>query len=58
MRGEEANEAVLDLTDRIGADASLNVLVLTRLCRRHWLSHDPGSIVGYVGMPHGHRDTC
>src|SRR3989475_1873551 len=52
-RGQEANEAVLELTDGVGVDAALecvgtNEAVLTALAVAR-----PGSIVGYVGVPHG-----
>ena len=53
-RGEEAIEAVMELTDGVGVDADAGV-------RRHRpgdgdgarRSRGPGSMVGYVGVPHG-----
>src|SRR5437870_10508955 len=52
-RSEEANEAVLKLTDGVGVDAALecvgtNVAMQTALAIAR-----PGSVVGYVGVPHG-----
>ena len=52
-RGEEATEAVLELTDGVGADAVLEC-VGTGLSMQTALSiARPGSMVGYVGVPHG-----
>jgi threonine dehydrogenase-like Zn-dependent dehydrogenase len=52
-RGEEANEAVLKLTDRIGADASLECVGTNEAMQTALAIARPGSIVGYVGVPHG-----
>jgi threonine dehydrogenase-like Zn-dependent dehydrogenase len=52
-RGEEATQAVLELTDGIGVDAALEC-VGTGLAMETALSiARPGSMVGYVGVPHG-----
>ena len=53
MRGEEANEAVLNLTDGIGADASLECVGTNEAIQTALAIARPGSIVGYVGVPHG-----
>jgi threonine dehydrogenase-like Zn-dependent dehydrogenase len=52
-RGEEANEAVLKLTDGIGADASLECVGTNESMQTALAIARPGSIVGYVGVPHG-----
>ena len=52
-RGEEANEAVLNLTDGIGADASLECVGTNEAMQTALAIARPGSIVGYVGVPHG-----
>ena len=52
-RGEEANEAVLKLTDGIGADASLECVGTNEAMQTALAIARPGSIVGYVGVPHG-----
>ena len=52
-RGGEANEAVLGLTDGIGVDASLECVGTNESMQMALAIARPGSIVGYVGMPHG-----
>jgi threonine dehydrogenase-like Zn-dependent dehydrogenase len=52
-RGEEANEAVLRLTDGIGADASLECVSTNEAMQTALAITRPGSIVGHVGVPHG-----
>ena len=52
-RGGEANEAVLGLTDRIGVDAALECVGTNESVQTALAIARPGSIVGYVGMPHG-----
>ena len=53
QRGEEATAAVMELTDGIGVDATLEC-VGTRQAMDTALSvARPGSMVGYVGVPHG-----
>jgi threonine dehydrogenase-like Zn-dependent dehydrogenase len=52
-RGEEATERVMELTGGVGVDAALEC-VGTKLSMETALSvARPGSIVGYVGVPHG-----
>jgi threonine dehydrogenase-like Zn-dependent dehydrogenase len=53
QRGEQATEAVMQLTQGVGVDATLEC-VGTALSMETALSiARPGSIVGYVGVPHG-----
>ena len=52
-RGEEANEAVLSLTDRVGVDAALECVGTNEAMQTALAIARPGSIVGYVGVPHG-----
>jgi threonine dehydrogenase-like Zn-dependent dehydrogenase len=52
-RGGEANEAVLSLTDGIGVDASLECVGTNEAIQTALAIARPGSIVGYVGVPHG-----
>jgi len=52
-RGEEANEAVLKLTDRVGVDAALECVGTNEAMQTALAIARPGSIVGYVGVPHG-----
>lgn len=52
-RGEEANEAVLELTDGMGVDASLECVGTNEAMKMALAIARPGSMVGYVGMPHG-----
>jgi threonine dehydrogenase-like Zn-dependent dehydrogenase len=55
QRGEQATEAVMQLTQGVGVDATLEC-VGTGLSMETALSiARPGSIVGYVGVPHGRR---
>jgi threonine dehydrogenase-like Zn-dependent dehydrogenase len=52
-RGEAATEAVMELTNGVGVDATLEC-VGTGLAMETALSiARPGSVVGYVGVPHG-----
>ncbi len=52
-RGEEATEAIKELTNGIGADAVLEC-VGTALAMQTAISiARPGAMVGYVGVPHG-----
>ena len=52
-RGEEATAGVMELTGGVGVDAALEC-VGTKLSMETALSvARPGSIVGYVGVPHG-----
>jgi threonine dehydrogenase-like Zn-dependent dehydrogenase len=52
-RGGEANEAVRGLTDGIGVDASLECVGTNEAMQTALAIARPGSIVGYVGVPHG-----
>ena len=52
-RGGEAIEAVSGLTDRIGVDAALECVGTNEAVQTALAIARPGSIVGYVGVPHG-----
>jgi threonine dehydrogenase-like Zn-dependent dehydrogenase len=52
-RGEEATEAVLALTDGVGADATLECVGTGQSVGTAFSIARPGSVVGYVGVPHG-----
>jgi hypothetical protein len=52
-RGEEANEAVLSLTDGVGVDAALECVGTNEEMQTALAIARPGSIVGDVGVPHG-----
>ena len=52
-RGQEANEAVLELTDGVGVDAALECVGTNEAVQTALAVARPGSIVGYVGVPHG-----
>ena len=52
-RGEEAKEAVLQLTDGVGVDAALECVGTNESIQTALAIARPGSIVGYVGVPHG-----
>ncbi len=52
-RGKEANEAVLSLTDGVGVDAALECVGTNEAIQTALAIARPGSIVGYVGVPHG-----
>jgi len=52
-RGEEAVEAVMRLTDGIGVDAALECVGTGQATETAFAIARPGSIVGYVGVPHG-----
>jgi threonine dehydrogenase-like Zn-dependent dehydrogenase len=53
QRGEEATEAVLALTDSIGVDATLECVGTGQSMGTAFSIARPGSVVGYVGVPHG-----
>jgi threonine dehydrogenase-like Zn-dependent dehydrogenase len=53
QRGEEATEAVMELTDRIGVDATLECVGTGQAMETALSIARPGSMVGYVGVPHG-----
>ncbi len=52
-RGEEATEAIKELTDGIGADAVLECVGTAQAMQTAISIARPGSMVGYVGVPHG-----
>ncbi len=52
-RGAEAEEAVLALTDGVGADAALECVGTEQAIATAFAIARPGSIVGVVGVPHG-----
>ncbi len=52
-RGEAATEAVLELTAGVGVDATLECVGTGQSMRTAISIARPGSIVGYVGIPHG-----
>jgi threonine dehydrogenase-like Zn-dependent dehydrogenase len=52
-RGEAAVEAVKHLTDGIGVDATLECVGTNEAMQTALASARAGSIVGYVGVPHG-----
>jgi threonine dehydrogenase-like Zn-dependent dehydrogenase len=52
-RGEEAIQAVLELTGGIGADAALECVGTAQSIATAFAVARPGSTVGLVGVPHG-----
>jgi threonine dehydrogenase-like Zn-dependent dehydrogenase len=52
-RGEEASEAVIELTDGVGVDATLECVGTGQAMETAVAIARPGSMVGYVGVPHG-----
>lgn len=52
-RGEEATQAVLDLTAGIGVDAALECVGTVQSIATAFAIARPGSTVGIVGVPHG-----
>lgn len=52
-RGEEATEAVLELTAGVGVDATLECVGTGQAMTTALSIARPGSMVGYVGVPHG-----
>jgi len=57
-RGEEATEAVMNLTGGIGADASLECAGTAQAIATAFAIARPGSTVGMVGVPHGDVPTA
>jgi threonine dehydrogenase-like Zn-dependent dehydrogenase len=53
QRGEEATEAVMELTDGVGVDATLECVGTGQAMETALSIARPGSMVGYVGVPHG-----
>ncbi|MBZ5733997.1 zinc-dependent alcohol dehydrogenase family protein [Nocardioides sp. TRM66260-LWL] len=52
-RGDDATAAVMELTDGIGADAVLECVGTDQSMRTAFDVARPGSMVGFVGVPHG-----
>jgi threonine dehydrogenase-like Zn-dependent dehydrogenase len=52
-RGEEATEAVMELTAGVGVDATLECVGTGQAMETALSIARPGSMVGYVGVPHG-----
>jgi threonine dehydrogenase-like Zn-dependent dehydrogenase len=52
-RGDRAVQAVLELTDGVGADAALECVGTAQSIATAGAIARPGSIVGIVGVPHG-----
>jgi len=52
-RGEEATQAVLELTGGVGVDATLECVGTGQAMQTAISIARPGSMVGYVGVPHG-----
>ena len=57
-RGDAATEAVMELTDGIGADASLECVGTAQAIATAFAIARPGSTVGMVGVPHGEVPTA
>ncbi|HEY7623363.1 MAG TPA: zinc-dependent alcohol dehydrogenase family protein [Solirubrobacteraceae bacterium] len=53
QRGEEATETVLALTEGVGVDATLECVGSGQAMQTALAIARPGSMVGYVGVPHG-----
>jgi hypothetical protein len=53
QRGEEATEAVMELTNGVGVDAALECVGTGQAMETALSIARPGSMVGYVGVPHG-----
>jgi len=52
-RGQDAVDAVLELTGGIGADAALECVGTEQSISTAFAAARPGSVVGIVGVPHG-----
>jgi threonine dehydrogenase-like Zn-dependent dehydrogenase len=53
LRGEEADEAVLTITGGVGVDAALECVGTAQAMATAFAIARPGSVVGFVGVPHG-----
>ena len=53
QRGDEATEAVMELTGGVGVDATLECVGTGQAMETALSIARPGSMVGYVGVPHG-----
>ena len=54
-RGEDATAAVMELTEDVGVDATLECVGTGQAMDTAFAIARPGSMVGYVGVPHGVR---
>lgn len=52
-RGEHASRAILKLADGVGVDAALECVGTNEAMQTAMAVARPGSVVGYVGVPHG-----
>jgi threonine dehydrogenase-like Zn-dependent dehydrogenase len=52
-RGEEGAAAIMELTDGVGADAVLECVGTDESMKQAFSVARPGSMVGFVGVPHG-----
>jgi threonine dehydrogenase-like Zn-dependent dehydrogenase len=52
-RGDEATAALMELTDGVGVDATLECVGTGQAMETALAIARPGSMVGYVGVPHG-----
>jgi threonine dehydrogenase-like Zn-dependent dehydrogenase len=52
-RGDEATAAVMDLTHGVGVDAAMECVGTGQAMDTAFAISRPGSVVGYVGVPHG-----
>jgi threonine dehydrogenase-like Zn-dependent dehydrogenase len=53
QRGEDAAGAVMELTEGVGVDATLECVGTGQAMQTALAIARPGSMVGYVGVPHG-----
>jgi threonine dehydrogenase-like Zn-dependent dehydrogenase len=53
QRGDEAIQAVMALTDGVGVDATLECVGTSQSFETAIAIARPGSMIGYVGVPHG-----
>jgi threonine dehydrogenase-like Zn-dependent dehydrogenase len=53
QRGDEATDAVMELTDGVGADATLECVGTGQAMDTAFEVARPGATVGFVGIPHG-----
>jgi threonine dehydrogenase-like Zn-dependent dehydrogenase len=53
QRGDEAIQTIMELTDGVGVDATLECVGTGQSFQTAIAIARPGSIVGYVGVPHG-----
>jgi threonine dehydrogenase-like Zn-dependent dehydrogenase len=52
-RGDEATEGVMEITEGVGVDATLECVGTGEAINTAFSIARPGSMVGYVGVPHG-----